>query len=274
MGALNSCLELRAPASLQPARQPLPRSCSSCCPSRCRPWCLTRRAPSRRAPLLWWTALLWTRRQAKRPAVACCLPACLFACCQRNGTGCPCPDSCGSACCHISLVPTTGAPAHPFPLQWPLNSVLFLAASAEAGSEHPLARAVQRYAALRLAGSTGGIDDGGGGGSAEQAGSDGSGGSGAPPSPSAHATEQGMGVAGGLEAGQQASYASGGAEDLPLLLVEQARLVSGEEMEGGRRAEARTVSFTASFQSKKLVHAGTCMCGSSQQCLAAACLLQ
>lgn len=37
-------------------------------------------------------------------------------------------------------------------LQWPLESVLYLAASAENGSEHPLAKAVLAYAAQRLEG--------------------------------------------------------------------------------------------------------------------------
>jgi cation transport ATPase len=35
-------------------------------------------------------------------------------------------------------------------MQWPLDRVLLLAASAEIGSEHPLAKAVLNYAALHL----------------------------------------------------------------------------------------------------------------------------
>lgn len=40
--------------------------------------------------------------------------------------------------------------ARPLPVQWPLDRVLYLAASAESGSEHPLARALLAYAAQRL----------------------------------------------------------------------------------------------------------------------------
>ena len=40
----------------------------------------------------------------------------------------------------------------PCPMQWPLDRVLYLAASAESGSEHPLARALLAYAAQRLEG--------------------------------------------------------------------------------------------------------------------------
>lgn len=52
-------------------------------------------------------------------------------------------------------LPDARSPASPSPPscpQWPLDKVLYLAASAENGSEHPLARAVLRYAALRLEG--------------------------------------------------------------------------------------------------------------------------
>lgn len=68
-------------------------------------------------------------------------------CCQ--------PTACGP-CWHVThpSPPTASCPCSSFldVPQWPLDRVLYLAASAESGSEHPLARALLAYAAQRLEG--------------------------------------------------------------------------------------------------------------------------
>lgn len=56
--------------------------------------------------------------------------------------------SCG---CWTPVPPSPTLPCG-LPMQWPLDRVLYLAASAESGSEHPLARALLAYAAQRLEG--------------------------------------------------------------------------------------------------------------------------
>ncbi|KAL4443875.1 hypothetical protein ABPG75_011612 [Micractinium tetrahymenae] len=107
--------------------------------------------------------------------------------------------------------------------QCPLETALFLAASAENGSEHPLAKAVLQYAALRLEAS--GVLGGAAGaaGAAEDS---------PPPSPSTPVTEEGQGVAEAAADVASAAGAAGKAGSVELASIELASVGSASSMEG------------------------------------------